>query len=340
MKDDFWSVELGSGMGPLVLGSEQQQLLDTLRQHDISLDRRSIDRSGTILVPEIGCRLVFSPSPSSNQTLSRIDISDERLRFGSLSVIGKRAHEIVGIFKVPRKETLWFNLENEDGTSELFVSSRESERSRELLARGTIWITSLGLGLTLYDGLVKTVHLCEPAHSPRTGLGPWTKEQQRLSEVRELPGVVTQPTQRRPRRILSGAIHLSMIGSMALLTWWAVQLQRRWDAAIEVAATVTALAPDSPNVLPEDITVKYNDNVGVEYHRTLGYMQFPLTPKMGDVVPVRFLPESPEKALGSVGSRDVGFQTAVPYGVAILAVYSILQLVVNWYSTASHKHVR
>ena len=148
-------------MGQLVLGTEFEPLLEVLRENSIDGDRLTLDRSGKIPLPEIGTHLFFSQSRP--QTLTRIDVADERLRFGSLSVIGKRAHEIVGLFRVPRKETLWCSLENEGETSDLIAKGNTTGQSRELLAQGTIWITRLGLGLTLRDGLVTTVHLCDPA---------------------------------------------------------------------------------------------------------------------------------------------------------------------------------
>jgi len=67
-------------------------------------------------------------------------------------VIGRRAHEIIGLFKVPRKETLWCSLETEGETSELVAKGITTDQSCELLAQGTIWITAIVLGLTLRVG--------------------------------------------------------------------------------------------------------------------------------------------------------------------------------------------
>ena len=198
--DEFWLVELGLGMGPLALGTEYAQVIQILHDHEINVDSISLDRSGKLSVPEIHSQLLFSRS--NPQTLDRIDVEDERLRFGSLSVIGKRVYEIVVIFKLSRKETLW---SSDQTTGEIWqpVSPKDATaHSRDLLARGTLWIPSYGLGLTLRDGLVATVHLCDPANAPRTGSGSWTKEQQRLSEVREAPPVSNNPITRTRGSIL------------------------------------------------------------------------------------------------------------------------------------------
>ena len=118
-------------MGPLVLGTEFEPLLEVLRKNSIDGDRLTLDRSGKIPLKEIGTHLFFSEA--SPQTLTRIDVADERLRFGSLSVIGKRAHEIVGLFKVSRKETLWCSLENEGEKSDLIAKVNTTGQSRQLL---------------------------------------------------------------------------------------------------------------------------------------------------------------------------------------------------------------
>ena len=199
-KAEFWSVALGVGMGPLALGTEYAQLLQILRDHGINVDRMTMDGLAKLSVPEIHAQLLFSRN--NPQTLDRIDIDDERLRFGSLPVIGKRVYEIVGIFKLSRKETLW---SSDQTTGEIWdpVSPKDATaHSRDLLARGTLWVPSHGLGLTLRDGLVATVHLCDSAQAPRTGTGSWTKEQQRLSEVREAPPVSSNPLTRNRGSIL------------------------------------------------------------------------------------------------------------------------------------------
>ena len=328
MQDEFWLVVPGAGMGPLVFDAEYEEVLQALRDVGIDVERLRLDGSGKLVVQDIHTHLLFSET--SPRTLVRIDVDDERLRFGSLSVIGKRVHEIIGIFKISRKQTLWSSV---DGNSEAVLvgaSGNTAEQSRELLARGTIWIPGLGLGLKLRDGLVGTVHLCHPSQSPRTGNGTWTKEQQRLSEVREIPAASMAATIRKRSRktTLSLIIHLALAASIGILVWWASQLQRRWDGAIEVSAVVVALDPPPPSPLPNNITVSFNDSSGIEHRQTLGYMQFEMAPKLGDEINVRYLPGAPDEVLGPVAFRDVGFSSAFPYGAAIIAVYSVLQLIV------------
>lgn len=130
---EFWLVELGVRMGPLVLGTEYQQVLQVLREHRIDADRLTFDGPNSLPVPEIGTRLVFSQT--SPRTLSRIDVTDERLRFASLSVIGKRVHEIIGIFKISRKGTLWCSIDA-DGIASNATQNHDGPPQHRLAASG------------------------------------------------------------------------------------------------------------------------------------------------------------------------------------------------------------
>lgn len=327
--DEFWSVELGARMGPLVLGTEYEQLLQVMRDRGIDVDRLRLDGSGILSVPEIDTQFKFSET--FPKTLVRIDVQDARLRFGPLAVIGKRVHEIIGMFKVSRKQTLWCSVESNAESGGNDAGGNTNEQSRRLLASGTIWIPGLGLGLTLLDGLVAIVHLCNPADAPRSGTGIWTKEQQMLSEVREIPEASLAASSRKGNRsrklILSAMLHLGLVAAILILILWAMQLQRRWDAATEVPAVVVAMDPSPPHPLPNDITVSFNDSSSVERRQVLGYRQFEASPKLGDEINVRYLPDAPDNVLGPVAARDIGFESALPCGIGILAIYSVLHLI-------------
>ena len=150
-----------------------------------------------------------------------------------------------------------------------------------------------------------------------------------LSEVRELPAVSPASTTRKRGSILRPMIHLAFVVSMVVLIWWSLHKQRRRDAAPDVPAVVVAVDPPPPAAFPENITLRFNDFSGIEHRTTLGYMQFLTPPKMGEEVIIRYLPEAPDSPLGPVCFRDVGFDTAIPYGVGIFAIYSFLHLLAS-----------
>jgi hypothetical protein len=343
--NDFWLVEIGAGMGPLALGMEYGQLIQVLRDHQVDVDNLLLDKDLMLAVPPINSRLFFADE--TPRILRKIDVNDSRIRFGGLPVIGKRVHEILGIFKTPRKETLWCIDEISDRNSHATSIVESTNSSRELLARGTLWITSLGLGMSLRDGLIETIHLCDPADLPIVGLGTWTKEQQRLSEVRDMPmdTVATNqlfgPQQANFRKSIAQSMMLvALFVAAGSVLWWGISLQQRWDAVPEVPAVVVAVDPPPPNPLPDNITVAFTDLSGIERKKTLYHTQFLTTPKLGDEVSIKYLPNSPETVLGPVGFRDVGFSTAFPYGIGILAIGSALQLIVSGAKASRRRKTR
>ncbi len=101
------------------------------------------------------------------------------------------------LFKAPRKETIWSNNATEGETSSSVAEGNTHEQS-----------------------------LCDPTHSPRSGCGPWTKEQQRLSEVRELPPVSLASDKRNRVSKLTVLIQLTLIASLGTLVWRAIPGRR------------------------------------------------------------------------------------------------------------------
>ncbi|MCY2975010.1 MAG: hypothetical protein NTW52_10140 [Planctomycetota bacterium] len=335
--EEFWLVEIGVGMGPVALGMEYDRLLQVLRVHHIDTDNLLLDTNGKLSIPQMNSQLIFLHAEP--RILCQIVVNDDRIRFGGLPVIGKRVHEILGMFKASRKETLWSIDGTTDGISNgdshASQSVESATASRELLASGTLWITSLGLGMTLRNGLIETVHLCDPADSPSDGVGSWTKEQQRLSEVREMPmgsGATHSETKldqtKFRKSIVRSIMFMALYVSLGLVIVWGIRLQRNWDAVPDVPAVVFAVDPPPPVFFPDKITVMFIDASGGERRETLDHTQFLTTPHVGDEVKLKLLPETPEIVLGPVGYRNVGFNTAFPYGMGLLAIGSVLQLVV------------
>lgn len=107
----FWSVELGGGMGPLVLGLPRNEIFGILRdQSRGEIDREELDElleleDNEFYIDAIETNLFFSND--AQQTLKRLDIADDRVAFGSMRILGKPLHEVVTLLNVPASETLW-----------------------------------------------------------------------------------------------------------------------------------------------------------------------------------------------------------------------------------------
>lgn len=326
-KEDFWSVELGHGMGPFVLGLTRIQVVQILRELKLDTEEVQDNRVRGLYVDEIETMLVFSSD--SLPLLKRIDVEDERLRFGPLEVLGKPVHEIVQLLKVPPSETLWCDYYEEEEQADGEAKNAKNTSDRDLVRWGTLWITSLGLGLSLHNGVITMVHLCDPEHSPRFGTGQWTKSQRLLSEVGERDETAEPLFSPRKLNPLSVLLNIGLIVAFGLLIWRAIELQKKWSEAPDVVATIIAVKPPPPEPFPDEATLSYSDTSGREHQVVFGRTDYYGIAKIGDEINIRFLPEEPEKPLGPSRFRDVGFDFALPYGIVILAAYSVLQLMIS-----------
>jgi len=198
MADDIWSVELGRGFGVIDLGATKEEIARRLAEHRIAMD--ADDEEDWLWVEELDAELRFKTTkpPVLRETL----VEDDRLRFASLPVIGKRLHEVVQLLKVDDSETLW-RLERDDEESQrssaIFPEFPTTDEI--LLGGGTLWIPALGLGLGLVRGEIATVRLRKPEESPKSGLGSLTAAQRDLSSRPDLPIYLLRPHDRVSRRV-------------------------------------------------------------------------------------------------------------------------------------------
>ncbi|MDZ4847946.1 MAG: hypothetical protein SGI77_01505 [Pirellulaceae bacterium] len=338
--DDFWSVELGHGMGPLVLGlprSQIYQILEALK-YDVDLEADMQEDLGDddpgLYLDDI--ETTFSFTRHSPYALSRMDIDDRRLRFGPMQVHGKPVHQIVELLKIPPAETLWCDFYEDEEQAKAGQRTEKPKSDTDLLMFGTLWITSLGLGLSLGRGEIETVHLCDPERSPRIGTGQWTVEQRRLSEAGMANESKVAPVKPNP---LSRLLLVCMTIAMGALVWRAIDLQSQWNNVPDVAATVISTNPPPPEPFPTEYVLGYVDSSGGEHEIAVRSLDIYGLPAMGAEVNVRFLPDAPDKPLTHSKHRDVGFDLAMPYGIAIFAIYWSLNLVIAFLPNKQKKSV-
>lgn len=326
VNSDFWSVELGRGMGPFSFGMTIDQVVKILRDNQLDKDMVIDEEDVEIYFDDL--ELVFAFSQDGAKLLRRIDIDDDRMRFGDMEVHFKPVHEIVELLSIPESETLWCDHYDEQEQKEFERGKKvdASESDQELLQKGTLWITTLGLGMSLVSGDVFTVHLCDPDHVPRFGTGQWTAAQCQLSKSDVEPIYV--PTNSKTNR---GAAVLTFLLMVALgwLAWTAIGIQRQWDALPEVKSRVVATNPPPPEPFPREFTVAYTDAAGAERQATFPDTDIIGLPQVGDEIPIKYMPDSPDKPLAMVRYRDIGMDFAMPIGFTIFGIYVGLQFVLS-----------
>ncbi len=322
--EEFFKVDPGFSMGPISIGMTREQVVKELRTEGLDEDLDEEDSDPELYVPEIETTFVFSKS--GDNLLRRIDVEDVRVRFATWEVIPKPIHKVVRFFKCEAADTLWCDLFDE-GDEEEYRSDEPIVRpDYELLSHGTLWIPAQGLGFTVDDCLVETVHICDPDVVPKFGTGTWTLAHQRFSEA----GIMPQ----RPKVIRSGSsltyvLHVCFAMAMGWVVWTGTLLQSNWSQAPDVTAKVIAVDPPPPEPFGNNFTVQYSDTNGKQYQAVLPRMNFYVAPKLDEEVVIRFLPNEPDKPLGPNHFKDVGFDSGVPYAIVIGMLYSALLVIVS-----------
>lgn len=321
---EMWRVELGQGMGCLRLGETREEVVRALAAARIEHDWEE-DEGTEAYLDALDTELKFKGG--ANPELREIEVWDERVRLGTRSVIGERLHTIVDFLQVPEGETLW-RYEGEGMGSD---GRQPLATDRSLLARGTLWIVPLGLGLTMMNGEICAVLVRRPEESPRRGLGTFSAEQRALSARGDLylqlnPKPVSGG--KPGRSWIQGLLSVAMVGTLGLTVWRAIEYQQRWNAAVVAPAEVVEVDPPPPHPFPERYTVTYQDQAGTARRVVLERRDVYVAPQVGEKVEVRYLPESPDQPLGPARWGDVAFEKYVPWGIGILAAFSAIQLVV------------
>ena len=333
VSDSFWSVEVGRGMGPLAFGMSREGVIQCLKQESIAVDFDARDHDAQMYIGEIDATLVFATRLPG--TLVRIDVDDDRINFAKWDVISKPIHKVVRLFKCADKDTLWCNNYDEKSQSQREAGLPDSAAAQtlsdsDLLCRGTLWIPALGLGFSLEDGLVATVHVCAPEHVPKYGTGTWNNAQRVMSET----GRVTAVKLQQPKRRNSANLMLNIILAIALgiVAWQAISLQLRWNAQPDIAAVVVAIDPPPPHPFGDFFTVQYADADGKQHRIVMERMQFYAQPELDEKVNIRVLPEAPDKPVGPSRIGDEGLNLAFPRVFFVVVTYFVISLVMQAWS--------
>ena len=321
MDPSFWEVDLGHGLGPLVLGTERDTVIVRLEEAKINVEPDD-DDPAWLYVPEMEAELTFSRDEP--RRLVQIVVEDERLHFGTLPVLGKRVHEIVELLNVPEAETLW--RPGEDPA--LSLPDRDEQplepaSDEELLDAGTLWITTLGLGLGLWHGEIIAVYLRQPHNSPRRGIGQFLPRHAELSRSPDLRQRLTKPVLRAagPPNWFGRLAGLAFVAAVAILIWRAVAYQQQWNSAPRVEGQIVAVKPPPPDPFPTEFTVAYQDQTGQPHQIVFDLPNVNDARHIGDKVDLCYLRDDPRQAMGFAASRDAAIEKFLPWGIGIIVAF-------------------
>ena len=322
----LWKVEPGFGLGVFRLGMSREEVLQVLKEQNFETCEDDLE-DYELYVVEMDVTLFFgeqSPYP-----LLLIEAEDERVRFGTLVVLWDYPHNIFNT--IAETDTLWCD----DFSLICDPNARPSETKElsdeELLNRGTLWITSLGVGFNLSRGRIVALYLCDPANLPQNGNGGFTGAQRHLSEKMQLASFKAPASKTHP---LESLVKLGLLIAAVLVAAFfgkrAWDEQQRWDNAPEVEADVVSVWPPPPEPFPERYQLSYKDHFGAPHEVELGQNDVYGMPQVGQKISLRYLLESPQTVKGPAKLHDIGFDKFVPYLLGTVAVYFVLHFMSDW----------
>jgi hypothetical protein len=326
MDKSFWEVDPGVALGPLALGLPRDEILE--RAAEAGMEVPADDEVSTsVCFDDAEIELHFRPE--APHRLWQMVVSDERVRFGGQRVIERPLVEIVDLLKIPAEETLWRRWVDDEALPEEQQAAAGPLADEELLLSGTLWITTLGLGLQQSYGEIDSLWLRQPADSPRTGLGQWTAAQRKLAVDPDLAAKIARARRGPPQPTnywvwIVNVLAVIAAGWLVLAT---VRLQQRWNEAVVIEGVVVAVDPPPPEPFPDRVTVAYVDTKGVRRETLLQRADYYVASGIGDKMEIRYLLEAPDKPLGPARIRDIAFDFAVPRVIGLFATYLVLQLV-------------
>jgi hypothetical protein len=317
----LWKVEPGIAIGVFHLGMPRHEILQILK--DKNLDAEAMSGGNQVYVLEMDIKLHFRAEPPCH--LHLIEVSNERVRFGTLKIMWDFPHNFFA--SITSTGTLWFDDLSQINRTFPKSASLKSPTDEQLLDGGTLWMKDLGVGFELTRGKITTLYLCDPADLPQVGYGEFTGAQRHLSEKMQIASFRT-PIARTPPAERAVKISLMLIAMLVIAFFGkrAWEEKKRWGNTPEVQAEVVSVWPAPPEPFPSRFRVTYQDQLGKTHEVELGENDFYSTPQVGDKVALRYLPESPQTALGPIKFRDIAFDNFVPYLLGTIGVYFVLHL--------------
>jgi hypothetical protein len=224
--------------------------------------------------PGVSFQFVDEKSPR----LANITLGDGPMIVNGIELLGLRIDEALMALGIKSfSDTMWSIMDPEDelenGTLMPDAEQPTNSDSIELLRYGTLWIHSLGLGLSMNNAHVGQVAIRHPSDTPKMGCGPLTEEMLLTATDPKFEETVeairaeflqkskhsSAPIHWATRLVLT-AIALGMI---CLPVYLMYRNYSRWSSATQVTGKVVALTPET---FPDFVTVEYSE-VNEQVHR-------------------------------------------------------------------------
>lgn len=326
-----WQLTFGKNWGPVVLGQPRPQVVEELTKAGMDVEDEQGEETIYLFDPEF--ELTFAAEEPAN--LLQIVIEDADLQVGGLPLLKTTLDQALLAVQINAFEEAFWRMEDEPSDSLPANIDPTAEKSpapspQQLIAEGTLWIPSLGLGLVMWKGIVSKVALRQPQDSPPAGVAPLTEQQLELAMQQELP---KPPQPDAPPSLLSRLVRifttLIFLALGCFLGVSAIRHQKLWNEAPHAKGTLVAIEPNDPVKKADVYVIDYEDLEGKKHQARFTLADMYVPQAIGDTVDVVFLPSAPDQPLGPAKVKDITFTTFVPWGIGLMAVYVVTNAVLT-----------
>lgn len=288
----------------------------------------------TLYSEALGGQLQFTKT--SPHLLYQIVAGKPSVLIAGEKVIGERLEDALTQLGLKHwNDTLWSIVDvDSEFVGGVPLDDRKRPRkasAKELLAGGTLWIKSLGLGLVMKYGRVDLVCVRTSNDVPKVGCGELTEEHlieqvdpnpfPSIPRNAPLPKQAPNPPKSKlRRRVIFSLLAVGFIAFPALVAYSDITA---WQNAIAVTGTVIDTRPEGP--FPDELDVQYEVAGGPSRTVTLGFAYTTARAK-GDKVDLLYRPEIPQRAMTRIQIPDDGWSVH-PYalfGSVMLATFCLV----------------
>jgi hypothetical protein len=298
----LWNIRLGDSEAEV-----RQALRDEGLQWDESLDPFRWE------LKDPWCTLSFANDPTKR--LVQISSMCETAEVYCRSLVGLKLHEALRALNISRfDDTVWsvgeVEIDFADGKPFVDSDQRAERPGESVLHCGTLWIKSLGLGLSLYAAEIEALAIRELKYVPRIGYGPLDEQTFDAARDPQTPAALLQSHQpaawrklvtQIPFRALLGLATLVTGAVLAWVIYTMVTDYQSWLEATPVTGKVVALQPEGP--IPHEIVVEY-PLPDAQRARTTIPLAYTTVRELGEEVEVVYRPSNPAVAMTRLQARD------------------------------------
>jgi len=335
-REKGWQLTLGKSWGPLNLGAARSTIIEVLNKQDFDVDEEEGVDTLFLFEPE----LELNFAGDAPKELLQIVIEDAIVEINGLPLLNTTLDQALLAANLTSFDgAIWRSDDEHTDTLPGFTPEEptdEDDKSKpptasQLLQHATLWIPQLGLGLSMWKGIVNQVVLRRPEHSPTSGIAPLTQEQLELAMQQEIPKPQAQagpaPLWVRALQVVSNVVFTVLIIGLVLYTQ---QKQAAWNQAPRTPGTLVAIQPNDPKLKQDVYVFEYKDQTGKTHQARWTLADIYIPREIGSEVEVTYLPEAPDKPVSPARVRDIAMTNLFPYVVSLGAIGAVANLLLHY----------